>query len=278
MEKKYKLSVIIPIYNVEKYLEETLKSVIEQTLGFENNIEMILVNDGSPDNSEEICLRYKEKYPENIVYIKQKNGGVSSARNTGAKVAKGKYINFLDSDDILSKNAYKRAVELLDQNKDVNIATLRIKFFDARKGYHNLDYKFSKGTRIVELEKETNNPIYHVTTSVLRNSEAKKYQEKAMSSEMTSSLNKFDSVSNVQEETAINTPQESEPQDNIEEQKSPSISAEELETRKKTYESLKMLESLNPDMLSSEQKNFILETETYLQTMGVQEKTSGFTR
>lgn len=176
MEKKYKLSVIIPIYNVEKYLEETLKSVIEQTLGFENNIEMILVNDGSPDNSEDICLRYKEKYPENIVYIKQKNGGVSSARNTGAKVAKGKYINFLDSDDILSKNAYKRAVELLDQNKDVNIATLRIKFFDARKGYHNLDYKFSKGTRIVELEKEPNNPIYHVTTSVLRNSEAKKYQ------------------------------------------------------------------------------------------------------
>ena len=109
-------------------------------------------------------------------------------------------------------------------------------------------------------------------------SEAKEYQEKAMSSEMTSSLNKFDSVSNIQEETTINIPQESEPQDNIEEQKNPSISAEELETRKKTYESLKMLESLNPDMLSSEQKNFILETETYLQTMGVQEETSGFTR
>ena len=105
-------------------------------------------------------------------------------------------------------------------------------------------------------------------------SEAKKYQEKAMSSEMTSSLNKFDSVSNVQEETTINIPQ-----DNIEEQKSPfSISAEEFETRKKTYESLKMLESLNPDILSSEQKNFILETEAYLQTMGVQEETSEFTK
>ena len=110
-------------------------------------------------------------------------------------------------------------------------------------------------------------------------SEAKKYQEKAMSSEMTSSLNKFDSVSNVQEETAINIPQESEPQDNIEEQKSPfSISAEEFETRKKTYESLKMLESLNPDILSSEQKNFILETEAYFQTMGFQEETSEFTK
>ena len=109
-------------------------------------------------------------------------------------------------------------------------------------------------------------------------SEAKKYQEKAMSSEMTSSLNKFDSVSNVQEETAINIPQESEPQDNIEEKSPFSISAEEFETRKKTYESLKMLESLNPDILSSEQKNFILETEAYLQTMGVQEETSEFTK
>ena len=111
MEKKYKLSVIIPIYNVEKYLEETLKSVIEQTLGFENNIEMILVNDGSPDNSEEICLRYKEKYPENIVYIKQKNGGVSSARNTGAKVAKGEYINFLDSDDKWELDAFEKVYQ-----------------------------------------------------------------------------------------------------------------------------------------------------------------------
>lgn len=119
---------------------------------------------------------------------------------------------------------------------------------------------------------------YYGYTKELFVSEAKKYQEKAMSSEMTSSLNKFDSVSNVQEETAINTPQESEQQDNIEEQKNLSISAEELETRKKTYESLKMLESLNPDMLSSEQKNFILEIEAYLQTMGVQEETSGFTR
>ena len=60
---KYKISVIVPVYNVEKYLEETIESVIAQTLGFKN-IQLILVNDGSPDNSEEICLKYKEKYPE----------------------------------------------------------------------------------------------------------------------------------------------------------------------------------------------------------------------
>ena len=59
---KYKFSVVIPIYNVEKYLEETIKSVIGQTIGFKENIQMILVNDGSADNSEEICLRYKDVF------------------------------------------------------------------------------------------------------------------------------------------------------------------------------------------------------------------------
>ena len=125
MEKKYKLSVVIPIYNVEKYLEETLKSVIEQTLGFENNIEMILVNDGSPDNSEEICLRYKEKYPENIVYIKQKNGGVSSARNAGIEQAQGKYVCFVDSDDyILANYCEKMLNEMNEHNADIVICNL----------------------------------------------------------------------------------------------------------------------------------------------------------
>ena len=57
-KKEYKISVIIPVYNVEKYLEETIESVVNQTIGFDN-IQMILVNDGSPDNSEEICLKYK---------------------------------------------------------------------------------------------------------------------------------------------------------------------------------------------------------------------------
>ena len=103
---KYKISVIVPVYNVEKYLEETIESVIAQTLGFKN-IQLILVNDGRPDNSEEICLKYKEKYPDNVVYLKQKNSGVSSARNNGINVATGKYIQFLDSDDNVNTRLFK---------------------------------------------------------------------------------------------------------------------------------------------------------------------------
>ncbi len=68
---QFKFTVVTPVYNVEEYLEETLESVLSQTIGFEENIQMILVNDGSPDNSEEICLKYQKKYPDNIIYLKK---------------------------------------------------------------------------------------------------------------------------------------------------------------------------------------------------------------
>ena len=99
MNKKYKFSVIIPIYNAGQYLDDAINSVISQTIGF-SNIELILVNDGSTDNSEDICMKYKEKY-SNIIYVKQKNKGVSSARNKGLSLATGQYVNFLDADDLV---------------------------------------------------------------------------------------------------------------------------------------------------------------------------------
>lgn len=105
VKKDYEFSVIIPIYNVEDYLEETIQSIINQTIGFDK-IQLILVNDGSPDNSEAICLKYKEMYPDNILYLPQENAGVSVARNNGLKHATGKYINFLDSDDTWDKDAF----------------------------------------------------------------------------------------------------------------------------------------------------------------------------
>lgn len=96
---RFKFSVIIPVYNVENYLEETIQSVIHQTIGFKKNIQIILVNDGSPDDSGKICEKYQREYPDNIVYVEQKNAGVSAARNNGLKYAEGEIINFLDSDD-----------------------------------------------------------------------------------------------------------------------------------------------------------------------------------
>lgn len=143
-EYRFKFSVIIPIYNVEDYLEEAIESIINQSIGFEENIQLILVNDGSIDNSEDICLKYKEMYPNNIKYIKQKNSGVSKARNNGLKYAEGKYINLLDSDDKWDLNAFLKAYNMFEQNQNLDMISVRIKFFEAEQRYHNLDYKFIK--------------------------------------------------------------------------------------------------------------------------------------
>ena len=155
MENKLnpKISVIIPIYNVEEYLEECILSVINQNIGFEDNIELILVNDGSPDNSEEICLKYKDLYPNNINYIKKKNGGVSSARNLGLENAHGEFINFLDSDDKWAEDAFYKAIKMFEHHSDIDLIGIRQKFFDASDSYHVLDYKFNKD-KIVDLSKD----------------------------------------------------------------------------------------------------------------------------
>ena len=88
-------SIIVPIYNVERYLEQCIESVLAQDY---QNYELILVDDRSPDNSIDICVKYAKQYP-NIVFIRKINGGLSDARNAGIKLARGEYLIFLDSDD-----------------------------------------------------------------------------------------------------------------------------------------------------------------------------------
>ena len=94
--KRIKVSIIVPIYNVENYLDKCLDSLVKQTL---ENIEIILINDGSTDNSEKIISKYMKSYGDKIVLINQKNGGQASARNAGIKIARGEFLMFVDSDD-----------------------------------------------------------------------------------------------------------------------------------------------------------------------------------
>lgn len=102
-----KVSVIVPVYNVENYLNRCLTSLANQTL---EDIEVIIVNDGSTDNSEDIIKQYISSN-NNFVYLKKENGGLGSARNFGLKYAKGEYIAFLDSDDYVERNTYKMMYE-----------------------------------------------------------------------------------------------------------------------------------------------------------------------
>ena len=102
-----KVSVIVPVYNVEKYITRCLTSLVNQTI---DDLEIILVNDGSKDNSEQIIRQFKKDY-KNIIYVKKENGGLSSARNFGLIYATGEYVAFLDSDDYVDRTLYQKMYE-----------------------------------------------------------------------------------------------------------------------------------------------------------------------
>lgn len=102
-----KVSIIVPVYNVEKYIARCLDSLVNQTL---DDIEIIIINDGSKDNSDQIIKEYKKRY-NNIIYATKENGGLSDARNFGMVYATGEYVAFLDSDDFVDKTMYQKMYE-----------------------------------------------------------------------------------------------------------------------------------------------------------------------
>lgn len=122
---EYKATVIVPVYNVERFLRGCLKSLTEQTIGFEN-IEVVLVNDGSTDNSEAVCREFADKYDNVFLYSKE-NEGLSKTRNYGLARSHGKYIFFLDSDDNLRADTVKSVTDFFDTVYDeVDLVTYRI--------------------------------------------------------------------------------------------------------------------------------------------------------
>lgn len=125
MERK--VSIIIPVYNVEKYLDKCLKSVVKQKY---KNIEILCINDGSTDNSENIIKKYQQK-DKRIICISKKNGGLSSARNTGIDNATGEYICFVDSDDWITEDyVFKLVKNLEENNADISICNIKCVYSD----------------------------------------------------------------------------------------------------------------------------------------------------
>lgn len=112
-----KVSIIVPVYNVEKYIEKCLNSLVKQTM---EDIEIIIVNDGSKDNSINVINKFIKQYPEKIQYLEKENGGLSDARNYGLPYAKGEYIAFLDSDDYVEEDMYEKMYKLAKkENSDM---------------------------------------------------------------------------------------------------------------------------------------------------------------
>ena len=111
------ISVVVPIYNKEKYLDRCLKTISEQTY---RNLEIVLINDGSTDNTEEICKKWLKK-DNRILYIAKSNGGVSDARNLGLEKSNGEYITFVDPDDYLKDDCLEVLLDCLErENGDIS--------------------------------------------------------------------------------------------------------------------------------------------------------------
>ena len=128
MKTKTLVTVIIPVYNVEKYLQKCLDSVINQTY---KNLEIICIDDGSPDNSGAILDEYTKK-DDRIIVIHQENAGVSAARNRGLEIARGEYITFVDSDDWLEPECYEFALNVLENDQEVDLAGYNADIINSR--------------------------------------------------------------------------------------------------------------------------------------------------
>ena len=112
-----KVSIIVPVYNVEKYIEKCLVSLVNQTL---QEIEILIVNDGTKDNSMSIVKKFAVKYPNKIIILEKQNGGLSDARNYAIPYAKGEYIAFLDSDDYVEEDTYEQMYKIAQkENSDM---------------------------------------------------------------------------------------------------------------------------------------------------------------
>lgn len=133
IKKEDLITIVVPIYKVEQYLNRCIDSIINQTY---KNLEIILVDDGSPDNCGKICDEYKKK-DERIKVVHKENGGLSDARNCGIDLAKGKYITFIDSDDYVSKDFIEYLYNLIKKTKsDISICSF-LPFFGEIENKNN---------------------------------------------------------------------------------------------------------------------------------------------
>lgn len=167
MDNKIKISVIVPAYNVEKYIEKTLRSIMEQSL---KDIEIIVINDGSKDNTLSI-IRKLMLEDTRIVLIDKKNGGVSQARNDGIKKARGEYISFIDGDDWIEKDCFEESYKYgMENNLDMIACDMSLDYFRRKKNKVHPDFRINKiisGREYLEFYYD-NNVIRGVANKIIK--------------------------------------------------------------------------------------------------------------
>lgn len=186
--KKCLFSVIMSVYNVELYIEEAIESILNQSIGFKENVQLILVNDGSTDRSGLLCENYANLYPNNIIYVEKENGGLSSARNIGLEYAKGVYVNFFDPDDILSENVFTEVNRFFENNYEyVDMVCIPLVYFEAQTGLHAKYEPLGSKNRVINLVREPYNFILSAASSFYKREvfDALRFDERMLTAEDT---------------------------------------------------------------------------------------------
>ncbi|WP_068033771.1 CDP-glycerol glycerophosphotransferase family protein [Psychrobacter sp. P11G5] len=150
-------TIVSAVYNVEKYLDDYFKSLVNQSLSFKNHIQLILVDDGSTDNSAEIIKNWQKKYPKSIKYIYKENGGQASARNLGINYIETEWVTFIDPDDFVSLNYFHKVDLFISKEKNVSLISCPFVFYfedlNVFKDSHPLKYRFDKKDRLIQINK-----------------------------------------------------------------------------------------------------------------------------
>ena len=160
--REFLFSVVVPTYNVEPWIDTFFMSLVKQTSGLGDLIQVIVVDDGSTDRSTEIAKKWAAQYPENIIYVRKENGGLSSARNHGLQFVKGKWVTFSDPDDFFHEDYFAVVKNFLEQNNfnGLCISCNPIIYDEATKRFvnsHPLNFRYAEDLKIINL---MNNPEY----------------------------------------------------------------------------------------------------------------------
>lgn len=170
-----KFAIIIPFYNAEKRLEISVESVIKQSYGFAENIQILLINDGSTDKSGDIADALVRKYPQNIYQIHIKNGGPARARNIGLMHVRNDidFVGFLDADDVYSLHMIREMAYFAEKHTEINMMVPPFYYLDdfgTRKkiGAHKLNTRFEQGSRVVNIQEDYKAIHFYIGGTFLR--------------------------------------------------------------------------------------------------------------